>query len=138
MPEHNLNLLFTNMEEVGFGCNYIPGEIREFISVDMGAVGDDLNGNEFAVSICACDGGGPYDYEVTGRLMNAAKAAGAEYVTDVFSNYSSDATTAMRGGNNVRIGLLGPGIHASHGTERTHISALTGTLDVLIQYLGIR
>ncbi|MBQ9119311.1 MAG: M42 family metallopeptidase [Lachnospiraceae bacterium] len=136
-PEYNLNLLVTNMEEVGFGCNYIPSEIREFIAVDMGAIGDDLNGNEYSVSICACDGGGPYDYEITGRLQEAAKAAGVEYVVDVFSNYSSDATTAMRGGNNVRIGLLGPGIHASHGMERTHISAMEGTLKTLQQYLQI-
>ncbi len=138
MPEYNLNILITNMEEVGFGCNYIPGEIREFIAVDMGAIGDDLGGNEYSVSICAYDGGGPYDYELTGRLQEAAKAAGVEHVIDVFSNYSSDATTAMRGGNNVRIGLIGPGIHASHGLERTHVSALEGTLKVLWQYLDIR
>ena len=39
----------------------------------MGTIGLDLSGSEYAVSICAKDSGGPYDYELTTNLVNYAK-----------------------------------------------------------------
>ena len=44
----------------------------------------DLAGNEYAVSICAKDSGGPYDYELTTRLINLAKENGLTYTVDIF------------------------------------------------------
>ncbi|MFA6627418.1 MAG: aminopeptidase, partial [Bacilli bacterium] len=42
---------------------------------------------------------------------------------------------AVRGGNNMRGGLIGPGVGASHGMERTHNDAVISTLDLLVAYL---
>lgn len=134
-PDHTLNILISNYEEVGFGSSYVPQEIEEFVAVDMGVIGDDLNGNEFAVSICAKDSSGPYDYDLTNRLIRLAKENDVNYVVDIFPHYGSDVSAALRGGNNICGALIGQGIHASHGLERTHETALMGTLALLKAYV---
>lgn len=137
IPQKNIKILISNYEEVGFGASWIPEDITELIAVDMGAVGDDLNGSEYKVSICAKDSAGPYDYELTGRLISLAKKNDIDYVVDIFPHYSSDVSAALRGGNNIRGALIGQGIHASHGMERTHVKGLENTLKLLKAYLDI-
>ncbi|NLY47696.1 MAG: M42 family metallopeptidase [Clostridiales bacterium] len=137
IPQKNIKILISNYEEVGFGASWIPEDITELIAVDMGAVGDDLNGSEYKVSICAKDSAGPYDYELTGRLISLAKENDIDYVVDIFPHYSSDVSAALRGGNNIRGALIGQGIHASHGMERTHVKGLENTLKLLKAYLDI-
>ena len=88
IPQKNIKILISNYEEVGFGASWIPEDITELIAVDMGAVGDDLNGSEYKVSICAKDSAGPYDYELTGRLISLAKENDIDYVVDIFPHYS--------------------------------------------------
>lgn len=135
VPKARLKILISNYEEVGFGASYLPSDIKEFVAVDMGVIGDDLNGNEYAVSICAKDSSGPYDYDLTNHLIQLAKEREINYVIDVFPHYGSDATAALRGGNNIRAALIGQGIHASHGLERTHETALLATLELLKAYV---
>ncbi len=130
-PARNLKLLISNYEEVGFGASWIPEDVTELLAVDMGAVGDDLNGNEYAVSICAKDSAGPYDYEMTNRLIRLAE----EYQLDYAPHYGSDVSAALKGGNNIRGALIGQGIHASHGMERTHRKALENTLKLLEAFI---
>ncbi|MDD5936579.1 MAG: M42 family metallopeptidase [Clostridiales bacterium] len=134
-PKKTMKILISNLEEIGLGATYIPADITEFIAVDMGALGDDLSGSEYAVSICAQDSSGPYDYELTTHLINLAKANEIPFAVDVFPHYGSDASAAMRGGNNIKTALIGQGIHASHGMERTHETALMATLDLLKAYV---
>ncbi|WFR57660.1 M42 family metallopeptidase [Anaerocolumna sp. AGMB13025] len=134
-PKRNIKLLISNYEEVGFGASWIPEDITEFIAVDMGALGDDLNGTEYAVSICAKDSSGPYDYDLTTDLINLAKENGIDYAVDVFPHYGSDVSAAMRGGHNIKGALIGQGIHASHGMERTHRDSLMNTLKLLKVYV---
>ncbi|MDF2587066.1 MAG: peptidase family protein [Anaerocolumna sp.] len=136
VPKDNIKILLSNYEEVGFGASWIPSEISEFIAIDMGAIGDDLNGNEYAVSICAKDSSGPYDYELTNKLIKLAKENQINYVVDIFPHYGSDVSAALRGGNNIRGALIGQGIHASHGMERTHVSALEHTLNLIKAYIS--
>lgn len=135
VPKKNLKLVISNYEEVGFGASYIPEEITEFIAVDMGVIGDDLNGTEYAVSICAKDSSGPYDYDLTNRLIHLAKENKLDYVIDIFPHYGSDVSAALRGGNNIKGALIGQGIHASHGMERTHKTALDNTLKLVKAYV---
>jgi putative aminopeptidase FrvX len=135
VPSNHIKILISNYEEVGFGASWIPSEITEFVAIDMGAIGDDLNGNEYAVSICAKDSSGPYDYELTNKLIKLAKENEINYVVDIFPHYGSDVSAALRGGNNIRGALIGQGIHASHGMERTHISALENTLNLIKSYV---
>jgi len=137
IPEKSLKILISNYEEVGFGASWLPQEINEILAVDMGVVGDDLNGNEYSVSICAKDSSGPYDYEMTNRLIALAKDHHLDYVVDVFPHYASDISAALMGGNDIRGALIGQGIHASHGMERTHKSALENTLKLLKAYVGV-
>lgn len=136
-PEQTLKLLISNYEEVGFGGSWIPQDITELLAVDMGALGDDLSGDEYKVSICAKDSSGPYDYEMTGRLIQIAKDRGLDYAVDVFPHYGSDVSAALKGGNDIRGALIGQGVHASHGTERTHVRGMEQTLELIKGYVGL-
>lgn len=135
IPENQLKILISNYEEVGFGASYLPEDIEEMLAIDMGAVGDDLNGSEVKVSICAKDSSGPYDYEMTNRLIALAKENEIPYVVDVFPYYGSDVSSALRGGNNISGALIGQGVSASHGMERTHEKGLMATLELVKAYV---
>ena len=127
----------TVYEEVGHGCSgSVPEGITEAISVDMGCVGDGLGCTEHQVSICAKDSGGPYSYAVVGKLIEAAKATEADYAVDVYPYYGSDVEATLRSGVDIRHGLIGAGVYASHGYERSHIDGVYNTLKVLCGYLG--
>ncbi|CAM4394198.1 M42 family metallopeptidase [Paenibacillus tarimensis] len=134
-PDRTIRFLFSTYEEVGHGSASIPGDITEFIAVDMGAIGDDLTTTEKDVSICAKDSSGPYDYEMTGRLIELAKREHIPYAVDIYPRYSSDASAALSGGSNIRAALLGPGVHASHSMERTHLDAVVNTAKLLAVYI---
>lgn len=129
-------LMFTTYEEVGHGgASGYPQGISELISVDMGVVGDDLETNEYKVSICAKDSHGPYDYDITTRLIELAKANNLQYAVDIYPFYGSDADVALSSGHDFRHGLIGPGVAASHGYERTHKEGLLNTLCLLKEYI---
>ena len=126
----------TVYEEVGHGGSAsVPAGVTEAISVDMGCVGDGLQCTERQVSICAKDSGGPYSYAVVGKLIDAAKKTNADYAVDVYPFYGSDVEATLRGGADIRHGLIGAGVYASHGYERSHIDGVYNTLKVLAGYL---
>jgi len=128
----------TVYEEVGHGgSGSVPAGVTEAISVDMGCVGDGLQCTEKQVSICAKDSGGPYSYEVVGKLIEAAKKTEADYAVDVYPFYGSDVEATLRAGFDIRHGLIGSGVYASHGYERSHIDGVYNTLKVLAGYLGV-
>ena len=101
----------------------------------MGCVGNGLKCTERQVSICCKDSGGPYNYEVVGKLIDAAKKTGADYAVDVYPYYGSDVEATLRAGFDIRHGLIGAGVYASHGYERSHIDGVYNTLKVLCGYL---
>jgi len=126
----------TVYEEVGHGgAASVPDGVTEAISVDMGCVGEGLSCTERQVSICAKDSGGPYSYQVVGKLIEAAKKVEADYAVDVYPRYGSDVETTLCAGFDLRHGLIGPGVYASHGYERSHIDGVFNTLKVLCGYL---
>jgi len=127
----------TVYEEVGHGgAASVPAGVVEAISVDMGCVGDGLSCTERKVSICAKDSGGPYSYEVVGGLIDAAKREGADYAVDVYPHYGSDVEATLSAGYDIRHGLIGAGVYASHGYERSHVDGVENTLKVLKGYVG--
>ncbi|SDC49104.1 Putative aminopeptidase FrvX [Paenibacillus sp. UNCCL117] len=134
-PARPLSILLSTYEEVGHGAAWLPGDISELIAVDMGAMGDDLSCTELDVSICAKDSSGPYDYAMTSKLIELAKREGLSYAVDVYPQYGSDASAALRGGSNIRAALIGPGVHASHAMERTHRQAIVNTAALLAAYV---
>lgn len=134
-PKFTTKILISTYEEVGHGAAYIPSDITEMISVDMGCIGDDLSCTEYDVSICAKDSSGPYDYNMVTEMVNLAKQYKLSYAVDIYPMYGSDVSAALRGGNDIRGALIGPGVHASHGMERTHVTALENTIKLLAAYL---
>ncbi len=137
-PTKTLKLIFSTYEEVGHGSSHIPADITEMIAVDMGAIGDDLSATERDVSICAKDSSGPYDYGMTSRLIELAKELEIPHAVDIYPYYGSDASAALRGGSNIRAALIGPGVHASHGMERTHADAIVNTAALLLAYVTVQ
>ncbi len=137
VPERKIFVHVTVYEEVGHGGSAsVPAGVTEAISVDMGCVGDGLNCTERQVSICAKDSGGPYSYQVVGGLIEAAKKAEADYAVDVYPMYGSDVEATLRAGYDIQHGLIGPGVYASHGYERSHIDGVWATLQLLAQYVS--
>ena len=137
-PERRVYCHVTVYEEVGHGgCASVPAGVTEAISVDMGCVGAGLQCTEKQVSICAKDSGGPYNYEVVGKLIEAAKKTGADYAVDVYPFYGSDVEATLRSGHDIRHGLIGAGVYASHGYERSHIDGVLNSLKVLCGYLNL-
>ena len=137
-PKRKTWVHVTVYEEVGHGgSGSVPEGVTEAISVDMGCVGNGLQCTERQVSICAKDSGGPYSYEVVGKLIEAAKRTGADYAVDVYPFYGSDVEATLRAGFDIRHGLIGAGVYASHGYERSHIDGVHNTLKVLCGYLEV-
>lgn len=133
--KYDTQIYFVVYEEVGHGASIVDENIDEFVTLDMGCVGLDLAGNEFAVSICAKDSGGPYDYELTTRLINLSKENNINYTVDIFPYYGSDIGAARRAGVDFKGALVGSGVSASHGMERTHIQGIENTLKLIYLYL---
>lgn len=134
-PKRALYAHITVFEEVGHGgCGSVPEGCTEAISVDMGCVGEGLTCTEKQVSICAKDSGGPYSYEIVKGLVEAAKESGADYAVDIYPHYGSDVEATLRSGNDLKHGLIGAGVYASHGYERSHRDGAESTLRLLIQY----
>ena len=135
IPKSNIEIFISTYEEVGHGSSYIPDSIKELIAIDMGAMGDDLSCKETQVSICAKDSSGPYDYNMVTKLVNLSKENKIDYAVDIYPHYGSDASAALSAGHNIKCALIGPGVHASHHMERTHIDGIINTLKLLISYL---
>ncbi len=137
LPRHTY-IHVTVFEEVGHGASCcVPAGVTEFICVDMGCVGDGLSCTEKQVSIAVKDSSGPYHYDVITKLINAAKKMGADYAVDVYPRYTSDVDATVRAGYDVRHGLIGAGVYASHGYERSHIDGVHNSILTLIGYLGV-
>ena len=130
-----VSLLFTVYEEVGHGGAVVAEDTTEMISVDMGCVGADLGCTERMVSICAKDSGGPYNYDVTSALADTAKEEGLDYAIDIYPHYGSDVEVTLRAGYDIRHGLIGPGVYASHNYERSHMDGVKNTLLLLKKYI---
>lgn len=137
VPERRVYVHFTIYEEVGHGgASSVPEGVTEAWSVDMGCVGEGLQCTEHQVSICAKDSGGPYNYEIVCRLVELAKEHNIGYAVDVYPHYGSDVETTLRAGNDVRHGLIGPGVYASHGYERSHRDGVENTFRLIQAYIG--
>ena len=136
-PHRKIYQHLTVYEEVGHGgAASVPKGITEILAVDMGCVGEGLNCKEHQVSICAKDSGGPYNYDLVSELISVAKRDRLDFAVDVYPHYGSDAEAGLRAGYDVRHGLIGAGVYASHGYERSHVDGVKNTFLLLNGYLG--
>ena len=131
---HDTYFIVTTYEEVGHGAANLP-EIDELLACDMGCIGQDLTCTEYDVSICAKDSTGPYDYEMVSKLIELAKKEECQYAVDIYPFYGSDVGAALGAGLNIKGALIGPGVAASHGMERTHMQAIESTVKLLLAYI---
>ena len=141
LKENNIELenrqyhYITVYEEVGHGgAASIPEGVTEMISVDMGCVGEGLGCDEHMVSICAKDSRGPYNYDVVTGLIKAAKDNNLNFAVDIYPFYGSDVDSTLDAGYDIRHGLIGSGVYASHGYERSHKDGVENTLKLLAAY----
>lgn len=129
-------LFISNYEEVGHGSSAgIPDGTTEMIAVDMAAVGKGQTSDEFATTVCVKDSSGPYDYLLSRRLIDLARANGVDCRVDIYPHYASDVSQALRAGWDVQGALVGPGVDASHSFERLHRTSLEETARLLLAYL---
>ena len=138
VPQRRVYAHITVYEEVGHGgAGSVPQGVTDAISVDMGCVGEGLACTERQVSICCKDSGGPYSYSLVTELIDAAKQEGSDFAVDVYPHYGSDVEATLSAGYDIRHGLIGAGVYASHGYERSHIDGVMNTLKVLKGFLHI-
>ncbi len=129
-------LFISNFEEVGHGSSAgLPDGTVELIAVDMAAVGKGQTSDEFATTVCVKDSSGPYDFGLSRRLIELARANDIDFRVDIYPEYESDVSQALRAGWDVRGGLVGPGVDASHSFERLHRTSLEETARLLLAYL---
>lgn len=134
-PACNVWFAFPHYEEIGHGGSYVPPEVSQYIALDIAVIGPDHDGSEEKVSICVKDNFSPYDRELTNRLITLAEENKLDYAVDIFYRYGTDGTGALRAGNNVQAAAFGMGTFSSHGVERTHISAVMSTAQLLAAFL---
>jgi putative aminopeptidase FrvX len=135
-PARRTTLLFSNFEEVGHGgYDGLPDDLVEYVVIDMAAIGEGQQSDEYHCSICIKDSGGPYSRDLTEKLRSIADGAGIDLVPDVYPHYSSDGTVYWHAGGSAQVALIGPGVDTSHGYERTHIDALIDTASLVAEYL---
>ncbi len=134
--KRNVQIFFTVHEEVGHGaaCG-ITDDIQDILAIDMGCVGDNLTCTERQVSICAKDGRGAYHFEMVNELIDVAKTNNLDYAVDIYPFYGSDTAAAMTAGRDVRHALIGSGVYASHGYERTHRDGVKNTFELALNYV---
>ncbi len=131
-----VEIFFSNYEEVGHGGTVGYSEtIKELLVIDMGVVGTNRSGKEHLCSICAKDSSGPYDYDFRKTLTELAQQNEIPHAVDIYPFYGSDGSAALRAGQNFRVGLIGPGVSASHGVERTHIKGIQATVNLCLAYI---
>jgi len=135
-PKYTTHFFISNYEEVGHGSSAsIPEKTFEFIAIDMAAPGDGQESSEYAVTICAKDSSGPYDLDVRRHLTKLAKENEIDYKIDIYPFYGSDASAALRAGWEIKHGLIGPGVDASHSYERLHEDSIEATVKLGILYM---
>lgn len=131
-----VELFFSNYEEVGHGASGGHAKsIDEMLVIDMGVVGSNVAGVEEACSICAKDSSGPYDYQFRKTLIDLARSKNIPHRVDIYPFYGSDGSAALRAGQQFRVGLIGMGVAASHGVERTHKTGIEATIDLCMAYI---
>ena len=131
-----IELFFSNYEEVGHGgSSGFSASIEELLVIDMGVVGKACEGNEVSCSICAKDRTGPYDYHFRNKLVQLAERKNIPFKLDIYPFYGSDGSAALRAGLDAKVALIGPGVAASHGVERTHKKGIEATIDLCLAYI---
>ncbi|MFI7588612.1 osmoprotectant NAGGN system M42 family peptidase [Spongisporangium articulatum] len=135
-PPVTAHLLVTTTEEVGHGASHgLDQDVAEIVSVDAAVCAPGQQSDERAATVAMGDGTGPFDYHLTRKLAGLAAEHGVDVRRDVFDFYRSDVAAALEAGVHARVALLGFGVDATHGHERTHLTGLHNLAQLVSLYL---
>ena len=135
-PAQNTTIHIPNYEEVGHGgATGISSEVHEMLALDIAPTGQGQHSDEHRCTVCARDDDGPYDFTMRRRLKRLARAFEIDLVVDTFPHYCSDGDALWKSGADARVALIGPGVDATHGIERTHLDGLIATTNLVVAYL---
>lgn len=136
-PAFDTLFAFPMYEEIGHGGTFVPEEVEEYVAVDISLIGPDYSSDEHSVAVIASDAKGPYDWNLTNRLIACAEQACDEgkWNTQVCFHYSTDANAASHAANDILTAAFGPAVINSHGRERCHVDALVQTEKLLRAYV---
>ncbi|MGH9183461.1 MAG: osmoprotectant NAGGN system M42 family peptidase [Acidimicrobiales bacterium] len=130
------HLLVTIAEEVGLGASHgLDADMAELLSIDTSVVAPGQASSEHTVNIAMQDSHGPFDYHLSRRLIGLCQEQGIDHRRDVYRFYRSDAASALEAGAETRAALIGFGIDASHGHERTHLDGIRRVAELVACYL---
>ena len=140
--EHDANLpvsahlLVTIFEEVGHGASHgLDADVAELVSIDNAVVAPGQESDERSVNVAVQDSSGPFDYHLTRHLLALCREHGIPARRDVFDHYRSDLASALAAGVATRVALVGFGVDASHGHERTHLDGIRRVAELVALYL---
>lgn len=134
-PKYTTVFAFAYYEELGFGGSYIPVDIDEYLALDIGVIGPDHSGTEKTVSIVTKDVKGPYDRDISRKLVEKAEKIDIDYSLEVFNRYSTDSMAGFVAGNDIAAGAFGMTVYTSHGVERTFDVSIFNTAKLAIAYV---
>ena len=135
-PTQRVSFLVANYEEVGHGgSSGFPKDVADVLALDIAPLGSGQNSDEFSCSLCVRDEEGPYDVKMGRELRELATQHDIALKTDTYVKYCSDGDALWKAGADVRCALIGPGVDATHGYERTHLDALVATAQMVARYL---
>jgi peptidase M42 family hydrolase len=130
------HMIFTIFEEVGSGASAaVYGDVAEMVVIDHAPLGLRQNAVENGATIAMMDQAGPFDYHLSRKLCKLCDTYDLVYARDVFRHYRSDSASAIEAGNDTRTALVGFGVDASHGYERTHLSSLLAVASLIGLYM---
>lgn len=130
------HLLVTIAEEIGQGASHgLHADVAEMVSLDNAVVAPGQYSRETGVNIAMQDSSGPFDYHLTRKLLRLCAELGIPAQRDVYNYYRSDVAAAMEAGAETRAALIGFGVDASHGHERTHLDGIRNCAEVITAYL---
>lgn len=127
---------FTMYEEVGHGGSWIPPGVQDVLSIDVAAVSPLTSSKEDAVTIYTQDSRSPYHYGMLQELMAVAERSGIDYNLDVmYPKGSTDSSSSIIAGHDVRHAAIGPGVRGIHGYERAYMTGLQNTYQLIREYV---
>ena len=130
------HLLVTIAEEIGQGASHgLHADVAEMVSVDNAVVAPGQYSLETGVNVAMQDSSGPFDYHLTRKLLRLCAELGIPTQRDVYNFYRSDIAAAMEAGAETRAALIGFGVDASHGHERTHLDGIRNCAELVCAYL---
>ena len=130
------HLLITIAEEIGQGASHgVQHDVAEMLSVDNAVCAPGQASRESGVNVTMADSTGPLDYHLTRKILLLCEQLGIPAQRDIFNFYRSDTAAAIEAGAEMRAALVGFGVDASHGHERTHLDGIRNVAELVAAYM---